>query len=82
MLGVTAGVIGCLQATEVTKLILGVGEPLVGRLLLYDGLEMTIRTIRMGRDPACAVCGDSPTITELVDYEEFCGVDAAEEVVL
>jgi molybdopterin/thiamine biosynthesis adenylyltransferase len=80
VLGATAGVVGCLQATEVIKLILGIGEPLVGRLLLYDGLEMTIRTIRMRRDPACAVCGDSPTITELADYEEFCGLKAAEEI--
>jgi adenylyltransferase/sulfurtransferase len=80
VLGVTAGVVGCLQATEVIKLILGIGDPLVGRLLLYDGLDMTIRTIRIRRDPACAVCGDSPAITELADYEEFCGLRAAEEI--
>jgi len=74
VLGATAGVMGTIQSTEVLKLILGVGEPLVGRLLLYDGLEMAFRIVRVLRQPDCPVCGEHPTITAPIDYEEFCGV--------
>ncbi len=74
VLGVLPGVVGTLQATEVLKLILGIGEPLVGRLLLYDGLGARTREVAVRRDRSCAVCGDQPTVTELIDYEAFCGV--------
>uniref|UniRef100_A0A7C2JWU6 Molybdopterin-synthase adenylyltransferase n=1 Tax=Schlesneria paludicola TaxID=360056 RepID=A0A7C2JWU6_9PLAN len=74
VLGVLPGVIGCLQATEAIKLILGRGEPLIGRLLLYDALAMSFRELRIHRDPQCPVCGDHPTIRELIDYEDFCGL--------
>jgi adenylyltransferase/sulfurtransferase len=74
ILGATAGVLGALQASEVLKLILDIGDPLAGRMLLYDGLDMSFRELPVARDPACPLCGDSPTITELVDYEEFCGL--------
>ena len=73
VLGVLPGIIGCIQATETIKLILGIGEPLVGRLLLFDALAMEFREVRIRRDPRCPVCGDNPTIKELIDYEEFCG---------
>ncbi len=72
--GVLPGVIGTIQATEVLKLILGIGEPLIGRLLLYDAQDMTFDTVRVPKNPKCPVCGEHPTITELIDYEEFCGV--------
>ena len=68
------GVIGTIQATEAIKLILGVGEPLVGRLLLYDAFTMRFRELKLRRDPACPVCGDHPTVKALIDYEQFCGV--------
>ncbi|MHB1326905.1 MAG: molybdopterin-synthase adenylyltransferase MoeB [Gemmatimonadales bacterium] len=74
VLGVLPGVVGTLQATEVLKLILGIGEPLVGRLLLYDGLAARTREVAVRRDRSCAVCGDQPTVTSLIDYEAFCGV--------
>ncbi|MEW6578227.1 MAG: molybdopterin-synthase adenylyltransferase MoeB [Chloroflexota bacterium] len=76
VLGVLPGTIGTLQATEAIKLILGIGEPLIGRLLLYDALDMTFDTIIIPRRAACPLCGTTPTITELVDYEEFCGAPA------
>lgn len=76
VLGAVPGTIGTLQATEVIKLILGVGQPLVGRLLLYDALDITFDTITLPKRPNCPVCGDSPTITQLIDYEGFCGVPA------
>jgi len=76
VLGVLPGTIGTLQATEAIKLILGIGEPLIGRLLLYDALDMTFDTIIIPRRAACPLCGATPTITELVDYEEFCGAPA------
>lgn len=66
------GVIGCLQAMEVFKLVLGKGEPLVGSLLVYDALGSKFRRLKVGRDPSCPVCGEAPTIQELIDYEEFC----------
>jgi sulfur-carrier protein adenylyltransferase/sulfurtransferase len=74
VLGVLLGVIGTIQATEAIKLILGVGQPLIGRLLLYDALGMRFRELKLRRDPACPVCGDQPTVRELIDYEQFCGI--------
>jgi molybdopterin/thiamine biosynthesis adenylyltransferase/rhodanese-related sulfurtransferase len=79
VLGVLPGTIGAIQATETLKLILGQGEPLVGRLLLYDALAMRFRELKLRRDPDCPVCGDHPTIRELIDYHEFCGVRREEE---
>ena len=72
VLGVLPGVIGTIQATEAIKLLLGIGEPLVGRFLIYDALRMRFREIKLARDPACAVCGDSPTILDLRAYEGYC----------
>jgi adenylyltransferase/sulfurtransferase len=74
VLGILPGMIGIAQATEVVKLILGVGEPLVGRLLLYDALAMRFRELKLRRNPECPVCGDHPTIKELIDYQQFCGI--------
>lgn len=74
VLGILPGVIGCIQATETIKLILGIGEPLIGRLLHYDALNMTFRTFKIRRDPKWAVGASHPTIKGLIDYEEFCGV--------
>src|SRR6187551_2844572 len=74
VLGVLPGVIGTIQATEAIKLILGVGEPLVGRLLLYDAFTMRFRELKLRRDADCPVCGDRPTVKELIDYDQFCGV--------
>src|SRR5437899_166061 len=79
VLGILPGVIGCIQATEAIKLILGKGETLVGRLLLYDALEMRFRELKVHRNPQCPLCGDRPTIKQLVDYEQFCGVRGQEE---
>jgi len=73
-LGVLPGIIGTLQAVEVIKLILGIGKPLIGKLLLYNALDAEFRQVRLRRDVHCPVCGDNPTIKELIDYEEFCGV--------
>ncbi len=73
VLGILPGTIGTLQATETIKLILGIGEPLIGRLLIYDALEMSMDVIKIPKRADCPVCGESPTITELIDYEEFCG---------
>ncbi|HLJ47271.1 MAG TPA: molybdopterin-synthase adenylyltransferase MoeB [Bryobacteraceae bacterium] len=74
VLGILPGTIGLIQATEAVKLILGIGEPLVGRLLLYDALGMRFRELKLRRNPECPVCGDHPTITKLIDYQEFCGI--------
>ncbi len=74
VLGILPGIIGLIQATETVKLILGAGEPLVGRLLLYDALAMRFRELKLRRNPECPVCGDHPTIRELIDYQEFCGI--------
>ena len=74
VLGVLPGVIGLIQATEAIKLVLGKGETLVGRLLLYDALDMRFRELRLKKDPACPVCGENPTVKELIDYEAFCGI--------
>lgn len=73
VLGALCGTVGSIQATEVLKLILGVGEPLAGRLLLYDALSMEVRIVKTRRDPRCPLCGDNPTISELIDYDAFCG---------
>lgn len=73
VIGVLPGIVGCLQAMEAIKLILGEGDPLVGRLLKFDALPMTFKNYKIRRDSECPVCGDNPTITELIDYEEFCG---------
>jgi molybdopterin/thiamine biosynthesis adenylyltransferase len=72
VLGVLPGIVGVLQATEVVKLIVGAGEPLAGRLLHVDALDMRFREFRVPRDPHCPVCGENPTITEPIDYEGFC----------
>ncbi len=74
VLGVLPGIIGTMQATEVIKLITGIGETLIGRLVLYDALTMRFRELKLRRNPDCPVCGDNPTITELIDYEAFCGI--------
>lgn len=74
--GVLPGTIGSIQATEVIKLILGIGEPLIGKLLLYDALDMSMQVIHLRKNPHCKVCGESPEITRLIDYEAFCGVPA------
>jgi adenylyltransferase/sulfurtransferase len=76
VLGVLPGTIGAIQATEAIKLILGIGDSLIGRLLLYDALSMTIDEVRLRKNPACPICGDNRTITELIDYEQFCGMPA------
>lgn len=73
VLGVLPGIVGCIQAIETIKLILGIGETLAGRLLLFDALTMDFRQMKIRRDPACPVCGDHPTITEPIDYDQFCG---------
>jgi molybdopterin/thiamine biosynthesis adenylyltransferase/rhodanese-related sulfurtransferase len=72
VLGVLPGIVGTVQATEAIKIILGQGDPLVGRLLTYDSLKMTFRTLKLRRDTTCPVCGDNPTITEYIDYDGFC----------
>ncbi|WP_324717407.1 molybdopterin-synthase adenylyltransferase MoeB [Carboxydochorda subterranea] len=74
IIGALAGFFGTLQALEAVKVLLGIGETLVNRLLLFDALAADIRVVRYQRDPACPVCGDHPTVTRLIDYEEFCGV--------
>lgn len=74
VLGVLPGVIGTIQATEAIKILTGIGEPLIGRLLLYDALTLRFRELRLRRNPQCPVCGDNPTVTELIDYEQFCGI--------
>jgi sulfur-carrier protein adenylyltransferase/sulfurtransferase len=74
VLGILPGTIGLIQATEAVKLILGIGEPLVGRLLLYDALAMRFRELKLRRNPECPVCGDHRTITRLIDYHQFCGI--------
>ena len=74
VLGVLPGIVGTIQATEAIKLILGSGDPLVGRLLHFDALKMKFREFNIRGDPHCPVCGESPTITEPIDYEQFCGI--------
>ncbi len=74
VLGSMTGIIASIQATELIKVLLGIGQPLVGRLLLVDALTMEFRMVKTRRDPACPLCGNNPTVTELIDYEVFCGV--------
>ena len=79
VLGVLPGIIGVIQATEAVKLIIGKGEPLIGRLLLYNALTMRFREVKIKRNPACQVCGEKPTIKTLIDYDEFCGLTRVAE---
>lgn len=76
VLGVLPGIIGCIQATEILKLALGKGSSMIGRLLLFNALEMKFRELKLRRDPKCPLCGEHPTITHLIDYEQFCGIPA------
>ena len=78
VLGVLCASIGSIQVNEAIKVITGIGEPLVGRLMIYDALEMTYRSVKVRKDPECPVCGKNPTVTELIDYEEFCGAVSEE----
>jgi molybdopterin/thiamine biosynthesis adenylyltransferase/rhodanese-related sulfurtransferase/molybdopterin converting factor small subunit len=77
VLGVLPGIIGVVQATETVKLIMGIGEPLIGRFLIYDALRMRFRELKLRKDPDCPVCGTHPTITKLIDYDQFCGITPA-----
>jgi len=77
VLGVLPGIVGSIQAVEAIKLIIGKGEPLIGRLLMIDTLDMSFRTLNINRDPDCPVCGAHPTVTELIDYEQFCGLPSS-----
>jgi len=79
VLGVLPGVIGLIQATEVLKIILGKGDTLVGRLLIFDALAMKFKEMRLRKDKTCPICGDNPTIHELIDYEQFCGIMPAQD---
>ena len=74
VLGILPGLVGVIQATETIKLILGIGQPLIGRLLLVDALSMNFRTLKLRKNPDCPVCGTHPTVTELIDYDQFCGI--------
>jgi adenylyltransferase/sulfurtransferase len=77
VLGVLPGVIGVIRATEAIKLITGIGEPLIGRFLIFDALRMKFRELKLRKDPDCPVCGTHPTVTKLIDYEQFCGIHPA-----
>jgi molybdopterin/thiamine biosynthesis adenylyltransferase/rhodanese-related sulfurtransferase len=79
VLGVLPGLVGCVQAVETIKLVLGVGNPLIGRLLHFDTLAMEIKQLKLRKDPECPVCGERPTVTELIDYEEFCGLRGGQD---
>ena len=74
VLGVLPGIIGCIQTTEIIKLILGKGKHLINRLMIYSALDMQFREVKLRRDPKCPICGDNPTIKELIDYQQFCGI--------
>ena len=74
VLGILPGVVGTIQATEAVKLIMGAGEPLIGRFLIYDALRMRFRELKLRKDPDCPVCGERPTVTALIDYDQFCGI--------
>lgn len=76
VLGILPGTVGAIQATEAIKYILGIGESLVGRLMLYDALTMNVDYVKLRKNPNCPICGENPTLTELIDYEEFCGMPA------
>jgi adenylyltransferase/sulfurtransferase len=77
VLGVLPGIIGVIQATETIKLMMGIGEPLIGRFLIYDALKMRFRELKLKKDPECPVCGTNPTVTKLIDYDQFCGIGPA-----
>ena len=79
VLGILPGTIGIIQATEAVKLILGTGKSLIGRLMIYDALDMTFREMKIRRNPECPLCGENPTIKELIDYEQFCGIPSQHE---
>jgi sulfur-carrier protein adenylyltransferase/sulfurtransferase len=79
VIGILPGIVGLIQANEVIKLVLGIGDSLVGRLLLFDALSMKFKEMKLRKDPSCPICGDNPTITELIDYEQFCGILPVEE---
>ncbi len=79
VLGVLPGIIGCIQATEIIKLALGKGDLLINRLMLYSALDMKFRELKLRPDPKCPICGENPTITELIDYQEFCGIGVEPE---
>ena len=79
VIGILPGIVGLIQANEVIKLILDIGDSLVGRLLLFDALKMKFREMKLRKDPACPICGENPTITELIDYEQFCGIVPVQE---
>src|SRR4030081_2138133 len=81
VLGILPGLVGVIQATETIKLILGIGEPLIGRLVLVDALDMTFRQLTLRKNPDCIVCGPTPTGTRLIDYDEFCGIRGEEKSV-
>ena len=77
VLGVLPGLVGCVQALETIKLLLGSGKPLIGRMVYFDTLSMELRIHKLRKDPNCPMCGEHPTITKLIDYEEFCGLRAS-----
>ena len=79
VLGVLPGIIGCIQTTEIIKLILGKGKHLINRLMIYSALDMQFREVKLRRDPKCPICGDNPTIKELIDYQQFCGIPGQDE---
>ena len=79
VLGVLPGIVGSIQAIEAIKLLLGIGEPLIGKLLMIDTLDMSFRTLRVQRNHDCPVCGENPTVTELIDYEQFCGLPSRQQ---
>ena len=80
VLGILPGLVGVIQATETIKLILGIGDPLIGRLLLVDALGMSFRTLKLRKNPDCPVCGTNPTVTKLIDYDQFCGIASPSSV--
>tara|TARA_Y100001001_G_C7969455_1_gene295384 strand:- start:519 stop:1361 length:843 start_codon:yes stop_codon:yes gene_type:complete len=82
VLGALTGLVGSIQATEALKQLIGIGESLTSRLLLIDALSMTFREVKLKRNPSCPLCGDSPTVTELIDYEVFCGFASHEEAIV
>ncbi len=82
VLGILPGIVGTIQAAETIKLIIGKGDPLIGKLLFVDVMGMKIRELKLRKDPNCPICGENPTLTRLVDYEEFCGIGRGEEQIL
>ena len=80
VLGILPGFIGVVQATETVKLLLGIGKPLIGRLMLYDALDMSVREMNVRKNPKCPICGPNPSITGLIDYQEFCGIRGVEAI--